>query len=108
MKRSELTSKENELIERVRRAERENDTDMIIAIYAMVDRLLQEQGQKLSGRLTGFTRGQYKRAIKSIRTAQAFALREGLTRNVEDFDCTVQYIRENCLNCHVEEGKKTA
>jgi len=108
MKKSELTSQENELIERVRRAERENDTDMIISIYAMVDRLLQEKSQELSGQLTGFTRGQYKRAIKAIRTAQAFALREGLTRSAEDFDRTVQYIRENCLNCHVEEGKKTA
>lgn len=108
MKRSELTSEENELIERVRRAECENDTDMIISIYAMVDRLLQKQGQEVSGRLTGFTRGQYKRAIKAIRTAQAFALREGLARNAEDFDCTVRYIREHCLNCHVEEGKKTA
>lgn len=98
MKRSELTSNESELIERVRRAERENDTDMIISIYAMVDRLLLEQGQKLSGRLTEFTKGQYKRAIKAIRTAQAFALREGLTKSAEDFDCTVQYIRENCLN----------
>lgn len=98
MKRSELTSEENEFIEIYRKAERENDTDIIISTYAVVDMLLEQQGSPLSGKLNGYTRGQYKRAIKAIRTAQAFALREGLTRSAEDFDCTVQYIRENCLN----------
>lgn len=92
-----ITDSERELIERIRRAERENDTDMLISIYAMMDMLFQRHGQELTGRLTGYTRGQYKRAIKAIRTAQALALREGLTRNAADFDLTVRYIREHCL-----------
>ena len=93
-----ITDSERALVERVRRAERENDTDMLISIYAMLDMLIQKHGLGPSGMLDGYTRGQYKRAIKSIREAQALALREGLARNAEDFDHTVCYIREHCLN----------
>jgi len=108
MKRSELTSEENEFIEKFRRAERENDTDMLICLCALLDLTLERQGSTQSGLIEGFTRGQYKRAIKLLRATQAMVLRDGMEREAADFDRTARYIREHCLNCHVEEGKKTA
>lgn len=93
-----MDKNEREFIEIYRKAKQDNDTDIIICIYAFVDMLHEQQGNPPSGLLTGFTRGEYKRAIKNIRAVQALVLRENQSGMVADCEQAVRYIRENCLN----------
>lgn len=94
-----LTDDESELIEICRKATAKNNTDAIISIYATFGVILEKNGGLRSiPPLTRFTRGQYKRAIRSLRASQSNALRENQSELAADYDCSVRYIREHCLN----------
>jgi hypothetical protein len=92
------TDTESEFIEIYRRAKQNNDTDVLISIYAILNRFLEKQGFKSKAVLDGFTRGQYKRAIRTLRVAQAYVMREGRLDEAEEYDRAVHYVREDCLN----------
>lgn len=92
-----LNEDERELIEIYRKAKQDNDTNMIISLCVILSVLLEQQDLPQNGLLSGFSRGQYKRAIKAMRMAQAWALRESKPDVAANFDRSVQYIREHCL-----------
>lgn len=93
-----LTDDEREFIELYRKAKQKNDTDVLIVIYALIGMILNSHGFQPDNSINGFTRGQYKRAIKLLRSVQAHVMREGDPDMAAKCDQTVQYIREHCLN----------
>lgn len=88
---------EREFMETYRKAKRDNNTNMIISFYAILSALLELQEIPQHGLLSGFSRGQYKRAIKAMRTAQSRALCEGNPDVATSFNLSIRYIREHCL-----------
>ena len=92
-----LNEEEREFLETMRKAERDNNTNMLISVYALLDKGLEREGAPMSGKLAGYKRGQYKRAIKRLREVQAWAMIEhpGFAAY---YDEAVRYIRERCLN----------
>ncbi|WP_312282014.1 hypothetical protein [Oscillibacter sp.] len=96
-----LSNDERDLVEIYRDATRDKNTDMLIAIYAIIQRLLEKQGDvppdQYPDQLSGFTKGEYKRAIKNLRQAQVRALRTGNPDMAAEFDLSIQCIRERCL-----------
>lgn len=95
----ELTRTESAVIEAYRIAKRDNDTNRIISLYAFMEMISKDKGPlQQSNLLIGFTRGQYKRAIKFLRVTQASALRGNEPSTAEIYDRTIRYIREYYLN----------
>ncbi|WP_369282185.1 hypothetical protein [Oscillibacter sp. GMB15532] len=94
-----LSNGERGLVDIYSDAKRDNDTNMLIAIQAFINILRERQGTppKDSG-LSGFTKGEYKRAIKALRQAQVWALRVGKPVMAVEYDLSAQYIREHCLH----------
>lgn len=96
-----LSNDERTLADIYSEAKRVNDTNMLIAIYAIIQRLLEKQGDvppdQYPDQLSGFTKGEYKRAIKNLRQAQVFALRAGEPDMAVEYGLSAQYIRDHCL-----------
>lgn len=94
----DLTDAESEFIEIYRKAKQNNNTDVTISIYATFGAFLEEQGAPQSiPPFMEFTRGQYKRAIRSLRTVQARSLHMEAPDRAAECDRLVRYIREHCL-----------
>lgn len=97
-----LSNDKRELVDIYSDAKRDDDTNMLIAIYAIIQRLLEEQGDvppdQYPDQLSGFTKGEYKRAIKNLRQAQVRMLRTGRPDMAAQYDLSAQYIRERCLH----------
>jgi len=93
-----LTETDNQLILVYRAAKRYPDKSMLICIYAYLLVLSGNQDGKGKSLLNGFTKGEYKRAIKTMRASQSNAVRENQSELAEDYDNVARYIRENCLN----------
>lgn len=94
-----LTDDEREFIRIYDKAKQKSDADVLIVIYGLIGTLLEKEGKSESvPPLLGFTRGQYKRAIKLLRETQAHVMHEGDPDIAAGCDQTVCYIREHCLD----------
>lgn len=93
-----LSNGERDFVEIYRDATRDKNTDMIIAINTIIQRLLEQQGAVPPDQISGFTKGEYKRSIKAMRHAQVLALRTDRPDLAVEYDLSIQYIRERCLH----------
>lgn len=104
----ELTRNDSEFISVYNAAKRSHDKYLLICIYAFLLVLSGNQDAKKKSLLNGFTKGEYKRAIKYMRASKSDALREDRSELAADFDNVARYIRENCLSCCAKGGEKIA